>query len=141
MDIRLAIPEDLDGIDDVFSENKEFVGFVMRVSIEEAIYKKRVSVAEMDNKIVGAVNFAPTKKGYITIYEIAATVKGKGVGKSLILSLLNYGMDIKLKVTEDNESGKAFYEKVGFKHIGTERGKKRRLFVMYYKNKKQKRLF
>lgn len=144
MRVRYALDfEDVDAVDDLFAANNDFLGFVMRVSLEEAVQKKQLLVCEdiLLEEVLGAVHFRMTKRGYITIYEIAAKHKGLRIGDILIGELKKYKMDIKLKVTEDNEGAIKFYKRNGFEQQAIEQGKKRNLIVMYYTSPRQRRLF
>lgn len=140
--IRKATLDDIDRVQKVFAKNQKFVGFVMKASLEEAVLRDCLLVYENEvGDIVGAVNFRPTKRGYLTIYEIATIEHGRGAGKALIEALKRFRMNIRLKVTEDNENAHKFYEKVGFKLIGTEAGRKRPLRVYLWDSGAQKKLF
>lgn len=140
---RLATLEDVEAVNEIFTAHSKYLGFVMKVVLEEAAERGRLLVCEdtEKNEIVGAVNFGVTKKGYITIYEIASKYERRGIGKKMLEYFFNTKMDIKLKVTEDNLGAIEFYTRNGFKRIAIEEGKRRKLYVMYYKSPRQKRLF
>lgn len=139
---RLATFDDLDAVNELFTAHSEYVGFVMKVQLEESIAKKSLMVCVDTDKdeVVGAMNFNATKKGYVTLYEMATKYHGRGIGGKVMEFFLGAKTDLKLKVTEDNLNAKSFFENLGFDHVATEPGRKRRLYVMYYKTPAQKRL-
>lgn len=145
MPIRYANMEDVDAIDKVFGHknNRDYLGFVMKLMIKDSIEKESLVVYENeDNEITGAVRFNPSKVlGYLTLNEIATIQHGEGIGQQLVDALLVYNMDIRLKVTADNENAIKFYEKYGFYLAAKEKGRKRELLVYIYKNSKQRKLF
>ncbi len=77
-------------------------------------------VAEMDNKIIGAILAGNDgRRGYIYHTAVSPSYQKQGIGKKLVnkaISALN-GIGINktaLVVFEKNESGNAFWQKLGF---------------------------
>lgn len=142
--IRNARVEEVDEIQKrVFRPNSKYVGFVMKVSLSESAQRGTLLISETNGEIDGAINYRITLKGYLTIYEIATSPSavGRGVGTQMIDQLKSLGIDIKLKVTEDNVVAHNFYEKVGFVLVGREQGRKRPLRVYMWSSGKQRKLF
>lgn len=131
--LRLATEEDLKPIKDVVNQNREFFGFVMNVALKESIKENSLYVYEIDNQILGFINYHIRKDGWSTIYEIAVAkhAHGHGIGKKL-LSVLEE--PIRLKTTADNTNAIAFYQKQGFFLSRTEQGRKRELLVFEKNN-------
>ena len=126
-DIRPATEEDYPQIKRIANQHRQFLPFVMRVSIVEATKGGEVYVAHVGDHVVGFVNFHKRRDGTTTIHEIAVdrASGGTGVGKSLV-GLLD--RPIMLKVTQDNPANQ-FYQKLGFEIVGTQHGKIRPLNV------------
>lgn len=126
--IRLASEHDLTDIKRIANQNREFIGFVMKVALMEAIQKKSLLVFEDQSGVVGFVHYHPRKDGWHTIHELAVTknLHSKGIGQQLFNSV---PLPIRLKTTEDNVKALDFYAKNGMTIVGEENGKKRKLTV------------
>lgn len=127
--IRLASEHDLTDIKRIANQNREFIGFVMKVALMEAIQKKSLLVFEDQSGVVGFVHYHPRKDGWHTIHELAVTknLHSKGIGQQLFNSV---PLPIRLKTTEDNVKALDFYAKNGMTIVGEENGKKRKLTVL-----------
>lgn len=127
--IRLASENDLADIKRIANQNREFIGFVMKVALMEAIQKKSLFVFASDSGVVGFVHYHPRKDGWHTIHEIAVSkkIQAQGVGQKLFDSV---PLPIRLKTTEDNLKALSFYAKNGMKVVRIEDGKKRKLTVL-----------
>lgn len=127
--IRLASEHDLTDIKRIANQNREFIGFVMKVALMEAIQKKSLLVFEDLSGVVGFVHYHPRKDGWHTIHELAVTknLHSKGIGQQLFNSV---PLPIRLKTTEDNVKALDFYAKNGMTIVGEENGKKRKLTVL-----------
>lgn len=130
--IRKANIDDYKEIKRISNQHREYLPFVMRVSIEESIKNNGVFVACLEESVVGFIHFHKRKDGITTLHEIGVErgFENKGIGKKLV-SIING--PIRLKVTQDNPANE-FYRKLGFKFIETISGKKRDLNV-YIKEK------
>lgn len=126
--IRLAEEKDLDRIKQIANQNREFIGFVMKVALKESIEKKSLFVYEKENKVLGFVHFHKRLDGWNTLHEIVIdkNYQKLGIGKELYNCIPT---PIRLKVTEDNIYAIKFYELNGMKQVRTEEGKKRKLIV------------
>ena len=127
--VRLAQISDIDAVSKLASKNNKFLGFVMKVSLQEAIQRKELIVYD-NGEILGFCNFHFNKTGYITIYEICTdqNARGKGIGKALF-QYCQKRAPIQLKVTIDNTDAHKFYDKMGGFIARKEQGKKRELLV------------
>lgn len=126
--IRLAKEDDLDRIKQIANQNREFIGFVMKVVLKESIKNNSLFVYEKDNNIVGFVHFYKRLDGWNTLHELVVDKNYQkcGIGKELYLSV---PLPIRLKTTIDNINAIKFYENLGMKKIKIEEGKKRKLVV------------
>lgn len=127
--IRLATDHDLTDIKRIANQNREFIGFVMKIALIEAIKKRSLLVFEDLSGVIGFVHYHPRKDGWHTIHEIAVSkqLQSKGVGQQLFDSV---PLPIRLKTTEDNIKALGFYVKNGMKIVVIENGKKRKLTVL-----------
>lgn len=119
----------------IASQFSQELGFVNSAFLQEQLAKNELIVLEN----IGFINFHHRKDNQTTIYEIAVTKEyhRQGYGKLLFFKVLCSAIDnnktfIQLKVTFDNLNAQSFYQKIGFKKVGEEQGKKRRLFVYRY---------
>lgn len=127
--IRLATDHDLTDIKRIANQNREFIGFVMKIALIEAIKKRSLLVFEDLSGVIGFVHYHPRKDRWHTIHEIAVSkqLQSKGVGQQLFDSV---PLPIRLKTTEDNIKALGFYVKNGMKIVSIENGKKRKLTVL-----------
>jgi len=127
--IRLASEHDLTDIKRIANQNREFIGFVMKVALMEAIQKKSLLVFENSTGVVGFVHYHPRKDGWHTVHELAVSksIQGQRVGQQLFDSV---PLPIRLKTTEDNVNALKFYAKNGMNIVRIENGKKRKLAVL-----------
>lgn len=126
--IRLAIESDFDSIKKIANQNREFIGFVMKVALKEALSKKSLYVYEKESVVIGFVHYHPRKDGWNTIHEIAVAkdFQRQGIGENLF-DIVPF--PIRLKTTIDNKNAIKFYEKKLMKLVNIENGKKRKLCV------------
>jgi ribosomal protein S18 acetylase RimI-like enzyme len=126
--IRLANEDDLDRIKQIANQNREFIGFVMKVALKESIKKNSLLVFEKENQIIGFVHFHKRLDGWNTLHELAVdkNYHKQGVGKELFSCV---PLPIRLKTTEDNDNARKFYELNGMTPVKKEQGKKRKLIV------------
>jgi ribosomal protein S18 acetylase RimI-like enzyme len=126
--IRLANENDLDRIKQIANQNREFIGFVMKVALKESIKNHSLLVYEKDNKIVGFVHFYKRLDVWNTLHELAVdkNYQNNGIGKELFSCV---PIPVRLKTTVDNINAIKFYELNGMTQVRTELGKKRELIV------------
>lgn len=134
--IRLATEDDLIEIKRIANQNREFIGFVMKVALLEAIQKKSLLVFEKNAQVIGFVHYHPRKDGWHTIHELAVDKRAQhvGVGQQLFDVV---PLPIRLKTTEDNSVALKFYAKNGMNIVGIENGKKRKLTILEKSNAHQ----
>jgi ribosomal protein S18 acetylase RimI-like enzyme len=135
--VREAKLPDIKAIMEIARKDVDHLGFEPQGAYIEGINTAKVLVAILDDKyIIGFVKFGGTTKDMWTIYQIATArpARGKGAGKALIEGLAERAgvqqAGIRLKVTTENSVAVAFYQKMGFRIIDTERPNKRSLYVM-----------
>ena len=135
--IELAKKEDLKRLKQIANQNREFIGFVMNVALEEAILKESLYVYKQDNLIIGFVHFHRRLDGWNTIHELVIDklYQKQGVGQKLFNIVPK---PIRLKTTKDNFNACLFYEKNGMSIKKTEVGRKRELLVFESPSPKQK---
>ena len=131
--IRLAKDEDLDRIKQIANQNREYIGFVMKVALRESIKKKSLFVYEKENKILGFVHFHKRLDGWTTLHELVVDKNYQkiGIGKELYNCV---SLPIRLKTTEDNQNAINFYKKNGMKEVKIEEGKLRKLIIFEKNN-------
>jgi len=131
--IRLALESDFDSIKKIANQNREFIGFVMKVALKESLLKKSLYVYELDKKIVGFINYHPRKDGWHTIHEIAVLKEYQrmNIGQELFHIVPT---PIRLKTTIDNTIAQKFYIKNNMTISAVVEGKKRKLYI-FEKNK------
>jgi N-acetylglutamate synthase-like GNAT family acetyltransferase len=126
--IRLATENDLARIKQICNQNREFIGFVMKVALKESIEKKSLLVYEKDDQVVGFAHFHKRLDGWNTLHELVVdkNYQGQGIGKELYVCI---PLPMRLKTTVDNMYAQKFYELNGMQKVRTEQGKKRELIV------------
>ena len=125
---RLGTESDLPRLKNITNQYKNELGFVMNVSLKDAIKRNEFIIAEQDDKIVGFVHFHKRLDGWNTIREIAVLKDktGHGIGKKLFNMV---DKPRRLKTTVDNEKANNFYKNMGMEILTIDPGKKRPLNV------------
>lgn len=121
----------------ILRENVKMVGFVTRGAVIQKMLVRRLLIAlAPDGAVIGCICFGVRRERTAVIYEIAVSPAeaGNGIGAAMLswfcAMLIARGVyAIKLKCTVDNAGANKFYERVGFKDCGEERGKRRALKV------------
>ena len=136
--IRHARPEDVAGAKVVTDRHKDELGFVRTSVLCEAQRRGWLLVAVKDEEIIGFANFRIRQDNNATLYDIVVDkpYRRQNIGKRLIQRLtwlvnVAGGEHIRLKCPQSLPAN-AFYEKLQFRHMGTEAGKKRHLNVWHY---------
>jgi len=142
--IRLAREEDVQGTKRVADGCRKELSFVNIAILRAAQSKGWLLVATVWNDktrtetIIGFANFRIRKDKNGTLYEIAIEKAHRrvGIGRRLINHLIRLvhvadGHHLRLKCPEELPAN-GFYRKIGFKRVGTEEGKTRRLNVWQY---------
>lgn len=151
--VRLARKADIEGAKRVADQHRSELGFVNIAILRAAQSKGWLLVAaEWDEKrnrdvVVGFANFRIRQDKNATLYEIAVedAHKRTGVGTRLLSALIRRGhlaggQFIRLKCPCDLSANR-FYQKRGFQHVDTERGKKRPVNVWHYRIPPAENLF
>ncbi|MEG1447939.1 MAG: ribosomal protein S18-alanine N-acetyltransferase [Oscillospiraceae bacterium] len=106
-----------------FSEPWSEDGFTEELSNPLAVFK--VAVEAETGKVIGYIGMHHIiDEGYITNIAVSKEYQRKGVAKKLMKSLFQYGREkdmsfISLEVRTSNLTAINFYEKSGFKTVGT----------------------
>ena len=120
--------------------NRDTIGFILRPALLEAMERKELIVVKaLNNKVMGFINYHHRQDRQTTIYEICVktSYRHRGIGRRLIRTVVNeaysLGKDrIVLKCPEGLPANR-FYSRLGFCHVSTENGKKRRLNVWEFR--------
>ena len=136
MIIRAAMPEDAQGICDVWNPLIETTATTFTVdlkapeAITETIKERNGAfiVAELDGQVVGFATYFPfrngpgyrhTKEHSINLSPAAA---GKGIARRLMQALEDHARaqgvhSLWAGISSENPSGVAFHERIGFTHV------------------------
>jgi len=122
--IEFATLEDIPLIKKAANKHVEELGFIGGWDFKGVIEKKHMLV---DRETGSFCHFHIRKDGVTVIYEILVTpaARGLGLGKAMINMLTK---PVRAKCPENLPSN-GFYEKVGFRKITVEEGKKRKLNI------------
>lgn len=126
MRIRCATAEEVDAVQKIANQNSKMVGFVMKAALHEAVKREELSIALINEQIVGFAHWHKRRDGWVTLYEIAS-LKPNGAGAGLAL-LHSLPVPLRLKCTVDNPAND-WYKSAGMKLVRTEAGRKRALNV------------
>lgn len=126
--IRLATIADIPPIQQIARQFSQGLGFVRRGSLERAISKNELYVADVGGGPIGFVNWHARLDGWSTIYEIGVhrDHHGQGIGRALLYAV---PAPITLKCTTDNAQANKFYAGAGMRLEGVETGRKRNLNI------------
>lgn len=134
--ITRAIIDHIDAIKALADANRNDLGFILRMQIQEAVEQNRTLVAIVDKQVVGFVIYRHRKNDLqTTLAEIcvAKNYRGQGIGTGLMDALVSEStlksrLFIQLKCPE-NLPANDFYSKYGFCLSSVEPGKSRRLNI------------
>jgi len=133
--IRQATVDDIAAIKKLADDHRFELGFVVQAALEEAVKEQRLFVADSTSSVIGFVHFRCRKDGVAVIYEIAVAKdwQRKGIGRKLVEAVVEHARKqgcttLRLKCPIDLEANK-FYQRMGFRLVGVEEGKLRRLNV------------
>jgi GNAT superfamily N-acetyltransferase len=120
--IRPGQPPDFDRLYRLSREHTKELGFLNPAQLRQGLAKGEVLIDETSGAFV---LFHKRRDGATTIYDIVVPVaaRGQGIGRALIAGL---SLPIQLKCVM-GEPANEFYARVGFKCIGYENGKHRKL--------------
>ncbi|MBE2199250.1 MAG: GNAT family N-acetyltransferase [Anaerolinea sp.] len=135
VEIRSALPEDIDVIKQLADSHKHELGFLRRPALLEAIERHELLVAENGVGIVGFVEYRHRRDQQTTLYNVVVHPqhRGHGTGRRLMTNLEQEARKlgkswVLLKCPEDLESN-TFYEHIGYEKVDMEKGKTRRLNI------------
>ena len=136
--IRHARIEDVTGVKVLADRYRVELGFVRISILQEAQKKRWLLVAVKNQQVIGFANFRIRQDRNATLYDIVVDkpYRKQKIGKRLIQRLtwlvnVAGGEHIRLKCPQSLPAN-AFYEKLQFIHIESEKGKKRPLNVWHY---------
>ena len=131
--VRAAGPADLAAVKAIMDAHRHELGFVPRPALATAAARGWLLVAELDDRIVGALNWWTRRDGVVVLYNVAvaAGMRGRGVGRSLLDALISWARQrgarqVALKCPEDLPAND-FYRRAGFTLRRREPGKRRGL--------------
>jgi N-acetylglutamate synthase-like GNAT family acetyltransferase len=130
--IRQATQDDLDTIYKVYRKYYSKEEYVLRLQFAEAI-KKNELLYHPESGAFCLYHLRKDGISIITLICIPTEHRRKGIGKELV-SRLN--LPVLLKCPVEWEANK-FYEKLGFKLIEVQKGRKRKLNVWYMPSDKE----
>lgn len=135
--VREALERDLPAVMAIARKDVDHLGFEPRGAYLDGVNTGKLLVAVLDDKyVIGFIKFGGTTKDMWTIYQVATAriARGMGAGKLLIEAMSAKAAQkeagVRLKVTTENAVAVAFYQKVGFRIVDTEKPNKRSLYVM-----------
>jgi len=120
----MARVEDIDAIKAIADANRKDLGFVLWSALLAGIERNEVHVAD-GGSILGFVHWHLRRDGWVTIYEIATAMPGKGIGTMLLHSVPK---PLQLKCPE-GAMANGFYRRMGGNLVATVDGRKRRLNI------------
>lgn len=133
--VTTARSEDLPAIKVIADLCRPEIGFIRRSILEQAIGQGRVLVVKAAGTVQGFLHFALTRRGYVTIYEIAVDprFRGNGAGKALIEAVATKARTagisrLRLKCPVDLPAN-GFYARMGFTRIAIAPGRRRPLAI------------
>jgi N-acetylglutamate synthase-like GNAT family acetyltransferase len=136
--IRKATPPDLDSIKQIADAHRQELGFIRRPTLQAAINRQEIFVADKDGQIIGFVEYHHRRDEQTTLYNIVVqpNCRGQGVGRGLAEALITEAKSlnkafIRLKCPAELESNQ-FYEALNFQLHETEAGKHRPLNVWQF---------
>lgn len=123
--IRIATTSDIPAIKAIADPLRDQISFVRTGALQRGIDKRELYVAELDNQIVGFINWHGSRDGWSTVYELAVSpdFRGQGVGRNLLYAV---PCPVSLKCTVENPANE-FYQKAGMRKIATLKGKRRQV--------------
>lgn len=129
MNIRRAAMSDIDTCQRIARSHSKWLPFVRRDSLRRAIDNGELFVAQVDDTVVGFVNWHGRRDGWSTVYDLAVAkgYEGQGVGRALLYAV---PCPIRLKCTADNPANQ-FYAGTGMRLSGTELAQSGRALNVY----------
>jgi len=126
---RLKTKEEIDDIQKIAGQYPKELNFIMRQMLADAAKKHELLLARKKEteEIVAFMLYHKRKDNVTTINDIAVDKEHlrQGIAKEMINSLSG---TLQLKCVEGNASNE-FYKKIGFKCVGIDPGKNRRLLI------------
>jgi ribosomal protein S18 acetylase RimI-like enzyme len=130
---------DLPQIKKLAAQNSDALGFVLQPAIAKAIEEKRIVVAEANDKVVGFQEYYHRRRdGQTTLYHkcVAVDFRRCGIATALVDAVVHeskkIGRQFLLLKCPDGLSSNMFHKRYGFRLIGTEEGRRRRLNIWRY---------
>lgn len=133
--IRKATENDLDAVKAIADAHRTELGFVRRPTLQEAIKRGEVIVAQSGESLVGFVHYHHRRDTQTTLYDIAVapTFRLAGIGNILVTALIaeaqTLGKQVIILKCPAELPANGFYPRLGFKCQAEEPGKRRKLIV------------
>lgn len=108
---------------------REYLPFVMRSQLADAVARRSLLVAEADGAIAGFVHYRTRRDGWSVVYDLAVNpeAQGQGIGRALLYAV---PAPVRLKCTADNPANR-FYTRAGMMLAGTETARSGRQLNVY----------
>ena len=134
--VRKGQSSDLDAVKRVADSHREELGFLTRGTLESAIVEGHLIVANVDDEVVGFQHYYHRKRDkQTTLYHKAVldTHRRRGIARKLVSFVAKEAdalgrTHLLLKCPVDLEANEA-HARLGFRLVGTEKGRRRRLNV------------
>ncbi len=127
--IRIATINDLDAIKQICDLHRKELGFVRRPALQKSIFANEILVAEVENNVVGFVDYHHRRDNQTTLYYIVVleAYRKQNIARQLIEHLSTDSLQhqktcIRLKCPTDL-SANQFYEHLGFTLKDVQNGK------------------
>ena len=117
MTIRTAVPADLDGI-------RNYDRHIPAARLEDCIRRRQVDVLEDNGKILGVLrwNLFWQSLPFLDLIYLDDSLRGQGWGTKMMArweeTMAKQGFRHVLLSTQEDESAKFFYEKLGYRLCG-----------------------
>lgn len=121
--VRLAEPDDLDGIKEIADRHRSDLGFVRRAALAAGIARGEVLVMGE----AGFCHYRTRRDGVHVVYEIVS--EERGTGRELLMAV---PLPVRLKCPVD-AAANGFYAHMGGVLVETEAGKQRSLNVWEFR--------
>lgn len=130
--IRHATPDDIATCQQItrLPGVREYLPFVMRAQLADAIDRRSLLVAEgAAGGVVGFVHYRTRRDGWSVVYDLAVSpsAQGRGIGRALLYAV---PAPVRLKCTADNPANR-FYANAGMSLVASETARSGRALNVY----------
>jgi len=108
---------------------REYLPFVMRSQLADAVARRSLLVAETDGAIAGFVHYRTRRDGWSVVYDLAVDpeAQGQGIGRALLYAV---PAPVRLKCTADSPANR-FSARAGRRLTSTETARSGRALSVY----------